>query len=442
MVPVKSDRFWRSAMVRALIDAHDLGALIRLARERRGWSQQELGKAAGFSRSTVSRLETSRTAITDMAKLRLIVGALEIPPSVLAELLGLAEASAVTVVTNVATAALEDPMRRRSFVAAGLAVPLSALVPMDKVLAAASPPALPLNRQQIMRQLMQARRLWHAGELNRLLSELPELLATAGHAAGETQDSAGFVLAGACYDLAAEALNKVGANRQAHTAADWAALHADRSEDPVAMAAAARTRGIVLRHEGQHQLAEQLTLQAAARVARAGLADPAQARTYAQMLATSAYNAALADDRDRALEMIEDAWQAVIRLPEQQPPGWALSARFPIDRAQVSLYKVGVRWALGDAGEALAAGRDLRPGMFPTPERRARLHTDMARAEWLRGRPEQATQRLLAAHAQAPAEMAGRPAIRRMAVQMVQRHPRVHGARELAAIVRPDTRAR
>ncbi|QXJ25899.1 transcriptional regulator [Actinomadura graeca] len=318
---------------------------------------------------------------------------------------------------------------------------LSALVPLDKVLGQGLTPVQPLDRQQIMRRLLRARRLWDAGQLRRLVPDLPDLLSAAGHAAKETGDSAGFVLAGACYDLAAETLSKVGVDRQAHIAADWATLYAERSEDPVALASAARTRGIVLRHEGQHQLAEEITLHAATRISRAGLADPARARAYAQMLATSAYNAALADDRDRALEMIEDAWAAVRTLPEQ-PPTWAVKARFPIDRAQVSLYRVGVRWALGDASEALAAGRGLRPEMFPTPERRARLETDMARAEWLRGRPEQTTQRLLAAHAQAPGEMAGRPSIRRMALDVVERHPRVHGARELAAIVRPSGRGR
>ncbi|MFI0479653.1 hypothetical protein [Actinomadura sp. 9N215] len=146
----------------------------------------------------------------------------------------------------------------------------------------------------------------------------------------------------------------------------------------MAMASAARTRGIILRHEGQHQLAEQITLQAAERIARAGLTSPA--RAYAQMLATTSYNYALGNERDRALEMIADAAQAVGRLPEPQPHPWSLSTRFSIDRPQVTLYEVGVRWALGDAGEALAAGHELHPAMFPTPERRARLHTDMARA--------------------------------------------------------------
>jgi hypothetical protein len=57
---------------------------------------------------------------------------------------------------------------------------------------------------------------------------------------------------------------------------------------------------------------------------------------------------------------------------------------------QVILYRVGVHWSLGDAGAALHVGRGLHPGQFTTPERRGRLHTDLARAWWQGGKPEQA----------------------------------------------------
>lgn len=186
-----------------------------------------------------------------------------------------------------------------------------------------------------------------------------------------------------------------------------------------------------MRHEGRQQIADRVTLDAATRLEATGLVTPAQSATYAQMLCTCAYNAAQAGDRDRALEMIAEAEQAAARLPAHTVTG----QRFTVTPAQVTLYRVGVHWSLGDAGAALHAGRDLHPAQFPTPERRGRLHTDMARAWWQHGNPEQTTRALLAAHRQAPGEVRDRPAIRAIATSLVERHPRVAGAQQLAAAI-------
>ncbi|GAA0902884.1 hypothetical protein GCM10009574_091870 [Streptomyces asiaticus] len=66
-----------------------------------------------------------------------------------------------------------------------------------------------------------------------------------------------------------------------------------------------------------------------------------------------------------------------------------------------------MHWALGDAGAALEAGKDLRPAQFPTveSERRARLGTDMARAWWVWRRPEQTARALLGAYRARPGEV-------------------------------------
>jgi hypothetical protein len=92
--------------------------------------------------------------------------------------------------------------------------------------------------------------------------------------------------------------------------------------------------------------------------------------------------------------MTEEARRAARRLPAAVPPG----RLFPVSAATVDLYAVGVHWALGDAGAALEAGRDLRPDQFPTAERKARLGTDMARAWWAWQRPEQTARALLDAY--------------------------------------------
>ncbi|XVQ11251.1 helix-turn-helix domain-containing protein [Spirillospora sp. CA-255316] len=438
-------QFWANPVIRAAVEARDTGAVIRMARERFGLRQADLGAAAGYSRSTISRLERGRVRADDLGRLRAVAGALAMPESVLATMIGLGtgteQKAGATVVTDVTTVAWEDVVRRRSFIAAaGVAVPLSVLSGLDEALAIAPAPARPVTGQQVAARLTRARRLWDTSALDPLLRQMPDLIGAAHQVADQHRDADGYVLLAGTYGLATEALNKVGAAPQSRLTADRAMLYASQSENPVAMAAAARALSVVLRHEGHPQLAERVTLQAADRVRKAGLHTVELAGAYAQMLCSCAYAAAQGDglgDRATALELIGEARQVANRLPPPQPGGFG---RFCLDAPQVALYEVGVHWALGDAGRALDVGRRLRPGMFPTAERRGRLCTDLARAWWLRGRPEQTAAQLLAAHAHAPAEVRDRPAIRAIAVDLVERHPRVSGARELAAIAHPARR--
>ncbi|MFH8352977.1 hypothetical protein ACH4C2_12185 [Streptomyces sp. NPDC018057] len=149
------------------------------------------------------------------------------------------------------------------------------------------------------------------------------------------------------------------------------------------------------------------------------------------MLCTVAYAAAQAGDRDRALEMIGDAERVVKLLPDRQ----GQSQAFSVTPASVALYKVGVLRGLGDAGAAVHAGRNLHPRQFHTAERRGRLHTDMARARWQWGKPEETAVALLAAHREAPAEVRDRPSMRAIVTELAERHPRTASVRQLAAAV-------
>jgi len=60
------------------------------------------------------------------------------------------------------------------------------------------------------------------------------------------------------YNLGTDALNKIGDKPPAHLAADWGVLYAKRSEDPLAMAASARAKGMMLRTGGHHDAATQV----------------------------------------------------------------------------------------------------------------------------------------------------------------------------------------
>lgn len=101
------------------------------------------------------------------------------------------------------------------------------------------------------------------------------------------------------------------------------------------------------------------------------------------------------------------------------------------------LYTVGVHWALGDAGSALDAGKNLRAAQFATAERRGRMHTDLARAWWQWGKPAETARELLAALRASPGEVRDRPAIQQIVTELASRHPRTAGVRELAGSIAP-----
>ncbi|MBX7551553.1 helix-turn-helix domain-containing protein [Streptomyces sp. tea 10] len=422
---------WTSVEARDLVERRNPGGLIRLGRRYLGWRQGDLGARIGCSASTVSRLEASMR-ITDVALLRAAAAAVGLPSPVLAAACGFtatATAAPTRVAPDASRDAEEDPMRRRTLLAAaGTAVPASLLLSVDDALAGTPVPSG--NPAQPDARLAHARRMFDAGQHAALLRGLPTLLGDAHHAARSRSDL-DYARLSACYTLATQVLVKIGRYDRARITADRATTYASLSGSPLAAAAAARELSIVLRHQDQAPTAQRLILNAAAEVEATGLHTDAQAAAYAQMLCTTSYTAARAGDRGQALAMIEEARRAARRLPTFPPDG----RLFRISPAAVDLYAVGVHWALGDAGAALEAGRDLRAELFPTAERKSRMHTDLARAWWQWGKPEQTAQELLAAMRVSPGEVRDRPAIREMVGSLRSRHPRAAGVRELAIAV-------
>ncbi|MGW2491324.1 helix-turn-helix transcriptional regulator [Streptomyces sp. NPDC001606] len=419
------DPLWSSAKVRSLVDHRDPGGLIRVGRVYRGWRQVDLGQRIGCSIATVSRLE-QRGRAADLGLLRRAAQEVGVPAYLLAAALGLASLQPTKVAADGPSCVEEDPMRRRTLLAAaGLAAPAQLLVAVDDALAAVPAPTgsvIPLDTR-----LAWARALFDAGKYVDLLEAIPGLLADA-HDSTRTRSHLDHARLSACYSLTSRVLIKIGRYDRARLTADRATIYATLSGSALVAAAAARELSIVLRHQDQSRAAQRLIMDAAHQVEATGLHTDAQASAYAQMLCTTAYTAARSGERDQALAMIREASQAARRLPATPPSG----RLFPLTPAAVSLYEVGVHWALGDAGAALRAGRELHESQFPTAERKGRMHTDLGRAWWQWGKPEQTAAELLAALRVSPGEVRDRPAIRKIVHELSARHPRVPGVRELA----------
>lgn len=318
----------------------------------------------------------------------------------------------------------DDPLKRRTLLAATM--PVGLILAFDDALDAPPEPERPEDLPQIRRRLAQARRLWDASALTALMATLPGTLAVAREAAERIDTPAAWALAAAVHDIATDTLNKVGRKQSARITADRSVLLSARSEDPVAMAASARALGMMLRTTGRFGPAARVVEGAASRLEVAGLRTPGQVAMYVRLMCTSAYTAAGAGDRPRALERLGEAERAARRLP---PPQASMALPF------VWLYRVNIENVLGDPGAGLEATKRLQEGMYPTAERKARLWTDVARVAWPTGQVEQTVHALLAAHAHAPAEVRDRPRIHAIAAELVERHPKVAGVPELAAAI-------
>ena len=258
-------------------------------------------------------------------------------------------------------------MRRRTLLTATAAAgPAALLMSLDEALA--QPPSSPAGGEPLDARLVRARALYDTGAHQQLLAALPNLIADA-HSAAASRDSLDQARLSTVYSLASALLVKMGSYDRARLTADRAHTWAEVSGSPLAAAAATRELAIVLRHQERHDAAQRLMTTAAADVEATGLRTEAAAAAYAQMLCTLAYTAARNDQRAEALAMTEEARRAARRLPATAPTG----RLFNVSPATVDLYAVGIHWALGDAGAALEAGRNLRPEHFPTAERRARM---------------------------------------------------------------------
>jgi Predicted transcriptional regulators len=451
---------WCLPQVQAAVAADDAGALVRIYRLARCLTQRQLGNLVGYVPSTVSRIELGRLPLRDIEQRRLFASALDIPlhffriaaPGDHSARHARPLASPARVEATPTGQEVADPVRRRELLLLGLTGAAGAItnVGLRPSVAFAQPT---LDVSGLERALLStptqvgdvtagglalamkvAKAHFAAGRYTDLAQNLPDLIAAAhllSDAAGDADHTAAHVRLAEVYGLASELLIKVGDPILARVSVDRSMTAALSSGSALAKAASARMTCIVLRHIGRGRAAQEFTLDAADRLDREGTHSASELDIYARMLSTAAYTAAVDEDRPRALELINQAEVAVRRLvtaaPLHRSATWA--------PAQITLYRVGIAYALGDAGTAIQVARTVRPDQFPTPERRARYFTDVARSWHQWGKPEQTYQALTSAYRQAPEEVRGRPSIRGIVTDLLRHDRRLPGLRAFAGQV-------
>jgi transcriptional regulator with XRE-family HTH domain len=421
---------------------HQPGTVVRIARTAAGWTQADLGQRCGYSASQVSRWETGRLPLRDVAMLRTLAAVLNVPPEVFGLTHGDTTAEAPTRSTppsrhrvgRVRAPAREedDPVRRRRFLlAAGLAGTSLAWPHSATALAGEIDPAALLAHQlgdvllgpgttadpvmiSVLREaLTAAQREFSACRYVPLAAGLPALIAAAEATAADRGTPPAHQVLAETYHLATRALIKLEASGLEWISADRG-LHAARAaDDPLTVAESQRLVASVARRAGHHDRAQVLTLAAAGLLDIAGQRPcPTHLVMYGMLHCSAGYAAARAGDRDRAADLLGEADTTAARLADHPARHQALSAN-------IVSHRVSAAYLLGDAGAALAHARSLPLASIPTTERRARLLVDVAMsyAQW--DKPDRAYQTLLAAERTAPGEVRTRNAVRRLVTDLM-----------------------
>jgi transcriptional regulator with XRE-family HTH domain len=433
---------------------HLPGDVVRIARTTAGLTQGALGRRCGCSASQISRWETGKAPLRDVAVLRVLATALGLP----AEVFGLRDhSSGVSGGSDrrpgprvgrvpVPMREEDDPMRRRTLLAGvgGLAgsallgaTPASAAADPIRSLEAAllNPPittARPFSLAEIRQAVGSARVVFQHARYGEVAAVLPELLARTMAARAEQRTVEGVAAVNrhlaALHTLTTELMIKVGNDRLAWTAADRATQAADAGGDILTQATTRRSWAIVLRRSGQAETARQLVVDTAAALQPELHRGPEHLSVYGSLLETGAYTAAVDGDRDTAQALIAEAAEAAARVAA----GPHATAFNP---TAVGLYQISIARVLGDSGTAVEHARRIDPAGIPVVERRARYHSDVARAFHQWDKPEQCYRALLAAEHASPDEVRYRPAIHRITESLI-RHPSARALPGLTAFAR------
>ena len=406
-------------------EARRIGEVIRQARVLQRRSQKHVAAALGYHQSKVSRLENGR-GTEDVRTLREVAQVLDIPP----HRLGLAAAAD----TSPAAEPGAEDMHRRTFLAASVAALAAPPSPSSssttahhdliQVLMPGTGPAATgqaLGIDELRERVRAVRRMFYVCDYAELEQALPGLIADLRLAAdgGFSGSAEASGLLATAYQTSVSLLLKRADQGNAWLAAGRAMAEAERSGDPVVLAASVRVHAHVLvrdKHTAQavnmvRHTADQLT----------GSYDQCSPRYLAAvglLLLRGATAASRNGDRDTTQDFLTEAREVARYVAFDQPDAWA-----NFSPTNVALHEVSAAVSFGDAGIALQTARPLMRRHIPVPERRAALWVETARAYSQQGRLADGYQALRIAESCAAQDIR-RPAVRELVADMAARDRR------------------
>lgn len=406
-------------MADAQSEAGRIGEVIRQARVLQRRSQKDVATALGYHQSKVSRLESGR-GTEDVRVLREIARVLDIPP----QRLGLAAAP---------DASPSDPgtedMHRRTFLVASVAAlattptPIAAHHDLIQVLLPGPSPAVTGDSSgidELRERARTVRRLFCTCDYAELERTLPGLIADLRQAAGDSSGSAETSrLLATAYQTSVSLLLKRADQGNAWLAAGRAMAEAERSGDPVVLAASVRVHAHVLVREKHTAQAVNMVRHTVDQLS--GSYDQRSPRYLAAvglLLLRGATAASRNGDRDTTHDFLTEAKEVARYVAFDRPDAWA-----NFSPTNVALHEVSAAVSFGDAGIALQTARPLMRRHIPVPERRAALWVEAARAYSQQGRLADGYQALRIAESCA-AQDVRRPAVRELVADMAARDRR------------------
>ena len=329
---------------------------------------------------------------------------------------------------------LGDTMRRRTILGAGAGTLFAAAlsdnphttVPVPNLVEALTTHELPspdgpIDLNALTMGVAAAKRDYQSCHYQRAAADLPPLLnriRVACQQTGGDDRLRAYGLAADAYQVAGSVLLKQGDISLAVLAADRSMNAADESGDPVSLAASARIVTHALMSSGHLRHATRMAIIAAERLERDHPLTPSSVSVLGALLLRGSLASARDDDRDTANELLSEADVLASRLGRDANERWTA-----FGPTNVLLHRVSVAVSLGDAGRAIGCAQRVPLDKVGVAERRACLFVDVARALTQWGKPERAYQALLAAEQTAPEEIATRPSVRQLVVDLIRITP-------------------
>ncbi len=391
--------------MRGMTDTLTIGERVKWYRQRRGLSQEVLAGRVGRTVDWVRKIENDKIEFDRLSVIKTVADALDLS---LADLL--AEPSLVD-------AAPETGLRTVPALRDAL-MDYRQITQLVGRYQRAEPPSV----DDLGAHVGDVLDAYQASRFAAVTRELPALLPAAQLATREHDGDdrlRAHALLALAYQAAASALNKVGENDLAWTAADRGLTAAERSGDPVITGSLFRSVAHSLLSTGQYRAAVRLTEQAAGyldgELALRANGHPVVARllirpglrrngddllsVYGTLFLAGAMAAARHGDRGTSHAFLNEAAAAARRLGRDANHMWT-----SFGPTNVAIHRVAIAAELGDMQIAADLGPQVDPSALPV-ERRVRHALEVARALSAWNRRDQALALLLDAEKLAPEQV-------------------------------------